>query len=216
MNKGLELIEAFHLFPLDARPVRGGDPPRNRSSTRMVEYVDGSVLAQLGAPDMRVPIAHTLAWPERMATPLRAARSGRASARSISRRPTSTRFPGARAWRGRRSTRAARRPPCSTPPMRSRSPPSSAARSAFSISPPSSAETLQCYRPDGARRDRRRARRRRRGAGARRRGAREGICVDQRPSRLPLSRSSAFVLVIGPSIFVHELGHYLVGRACSG
>ena len=43
----------------------------------LVEYVDGSVLAQLGAPDMRVPIAHTLAWPERMETPCAAARSGR-------------------------------------------------------------------------------------------------------------------------------------------
>jgi 1-deoxy-D-xylulose-5-phosphate reductoisomerase len=68
MNKGLELIEAFHLFPLD---VDGFDVVIHPQSVihSLVEYVDGSVLAQLGAPDMRIPIAHTLAYPERMATP---------------------------------------------------------------------------------------------------------------------------------------------------
>ena len=54
------------------------------------------MLAQLGAPDMRIPIAHTLAWPERMATPCRAARPGRGSARSTSRRPISSAFPALR------------------------------------------------------------------------------------------------------------------------
>jgi 1-deoxy-D-xylulose-5-phosphate reductoisomerase len=68
MNKGLELIEAFHLFPL---PVEAFDVVIHPQSVvhSLVEYVDGSVLAQLGSPDMRIPIAHTLAWPERMATP---------------------------------------------------------------------------------------------------------------------------------------------------
>lgn len=69
MNKGLELIEAFHLFPLGS-PDRFEVVIHPQSVIHsMVEYVDGSVLAQLGAPDMRIPIAFTLAWPERMETP---------------------------------------------------------------------------------------------------------------------------------------------------
>jgi 1-deoxy-D-xylulose-5-phosphate reductoisomerase len=68
MNKGLELIEAFHLFPLRAEQFGVVIHPESVVHS-LVEYIDGSVLAQLGAPDMRIPIAHTLAWPERMATP---------------------------------------------------------------------------------------------------------------------------------------------------
>ena len=68
MNKGLELIEAFHLFPLAADAFNVVVHPESVIHS-MVEYVDGSVLAQLGAPDMRIPIAYTLAYPERMATP---------------------------------------------------------------------------------------------------------------------------------------------------
>jgi 1-deoxy-D-xylulose-5-phosphate reductoisomerase len=68
MNKGLELIEAYHLFPLDVDAFEVVVHPQSVIHS-MVEYVDGSVLAQLGAPDMRIPIAYTLAWPERMATP---------------------------------------------------------------------------------------------------------------------------------------------------
>jgi 1-deoxy-D-xylulose-5-phosphate reductoisomerase len=68
MNKGLELIEAFHLFPLPAEAFDVVIHPQSVIHS-LVEYVDGSVLAQLGAPDMRIPIAHTLAWPERMETP---------------------------------------------------------------------------------------------------------------------------------------------------
>ena len=69
MNKGLELIEASHLFALDPDQL---DILVHRQSVihSMVEYVDGSTLAQLGPADMRVPIAHALAWPDRMATPL--------------------------------------------------------------------------------------------------------------------------------------------------
>lgn len=68
MNKGLELIEAYHLFPVTPDQL---DVIVHRQSVihSMVEYVDGSVLAQLGSPDMRVPIAHALAWPRRMETP---------------------------------------------------------------------------------------------------------------------------------------------------
>ena len=68
MNKGLELIEAVHLFPVRAEAIEIVVHPQSVVHS-LVEYVDGSVLAQLGPPDMRVPIAHTLAWPERMATP---------------------------------------------------------------------------------------------------------------------------------------------------
>ena len=68
MNKGLELIEAFHLFPVDAGALDIVVHPQSVIHS-LVEYVDGSLLAQLGAPDMRVPIAYTLAWPDRMETP---------------------------------------------------------------------------------------------------------------------------------------------------
>jgi 1-deoxy-D-xylulose-5-phosphate reductoisomerase len=68
MNKGLELIEAHHLFPIGAERFEIIVHPQSVVHS-MVEYVDGSVIAQLGTPDMRTPIAHTLAWPERMATP---------------------------------------------------------------------------------------------------------------------------------------------------
>jgi len=71
MNKGLELIEAARLFPVPAERIEILVHPQSVIHS-MVEYVDGSVLAQLGTPDMRTPIAHTLAWPDRMAT--RAAR----------------------------------------------------------------------------------------------------------------------------------------------
>jgi 1-deoxy-D-xylulose-5-phosphate reductoisomerase len=68
MNKGLELIEAFHLFPLGPDGLEIVIHPQSVVHS-LVEYVDGSVLAQLGAPDMRIPIAYALAWPERMETP---------------------------------------------------------------------------------------------------------------------------------------------------
>ncbi len=65
MNKGLELIEACWLF--DARPEQVQIVVHPQSVIHsMVEYIDGSVLAQLGNPDMRTPIAHALAWPERI------------------------------------------------------------------------------------------------------------------------------------------------------
>ena len=68
MNKGLELIEAHHLFAMPSDRLDVVVHPQSVIHS-MVEYLDGSVLAQLGAPDMRIPIAHTLGWPERMETP---------------------------------------------------------------------------------------------------------------------------------------------------
>jgi 1-deoxy-D-xylulose-5-phosphate reductoisomerase len=68
MNKGLETIEAYHLFPVAADQIEILIHPQSVVHS-LVGYVDGSVLAQLGAPDMRTPIAYSLAWPDRMATP---------------------------------------------------------------------------------------------------------------------------------------------------
>ncbi|MDB5677158.1 1-deoxy-D-xylulose-5-phosphate reductoisomerase [Sphingomonas bacterium] len=69
MNKGLELIEAARLFPVDPARMEIVIHPQSVIHS-MVEYIDGSTLAQLGPPDMRVPIAHCLAWPDRMVTPM--------------------------------------------------------------------------------------------------------------------------------------------------
>jgi 1-deoxy-D-xylulose-5-phosphate reductoisomerase len=69
MNKGLELIEAARLFPVRHDQI---EIVVHRQSIihSMVDYIDGSILAQLGPSDMRTPIAHTLAWPDRMGTPM--------------------------------------------------------------------------------------------------------------------------------------------------
>jgi len=67
MNKGLEIIEACWLFGTTQEQVEVVVHPQSVIHS-MVEYVDGSVLAQLGNPDMRTPIAYALAWPERMAS----------------------------------------------------------------------------------------------------------------------------------------------------
>jgi len=68
MNKGLEFIEAHHLFPVGLERLRIVVHPQSVIHS-MVEYRDGSTLAQLGPSDMRVPIASCLAWPGRMDTP---------------------------------------------------------------------------------------------------------------------------------------------------
>jgi 1-deoxy-D-xylulose-5-phosphate reductoisomerase len=68
MNKGLELIEARYLFGLPSERIDILVHPQSIVHS-MVEFVDGSVLAQLGSPDMRIPIAYALAWPERIDTP---------------------------------------------------------------------------------------------------------------------------------------------------
>ena len=65
MNKGLEVIEACWLFDIGPRSLEVVVHPQSVIHS-MVEYEDGSVLAQLGNPDMRTPIAHALAWPERI------------------------------------------------------------------------------------------------------------------------------------------------------
>lgn len=94
MNKGLEVIEAAYLF----------DQPRERIEVlvhpqsvvhSMVAYVDGSVLAQLGAPDMRTPIAYSLAWPARMPAPVERLDLGRIGQLTFE-APDEDRFPALR------------------------------------------------------------------------------------------------------------------------
>jgi 1-deoxy-D-xylulose-5-phosphate reductoisomerase len=69
MNKGLEFIEAHHLFPVGLDRIGIVVHPQSVIHS-MVEYRDGSTLAQLGPSDMRVPIASCMAWPQRMDTPM--------------------------------------------------------------------------------------------------------------------------------------------------
>jgi len=94
MNKGLELIEAVHLFGFQEDRIDILVHPQSVLHS-MVAYVDGSVLAQLGMPDMRTPIAYTLAWPDRMTAPverLDLARLGQLTFEA----PDPTRFPALR------------------------------------------------------------------------------------------------------------------------
>jgi 1-deoxy-D-xylulose-5-phosphate reductoisomerase len=94
MNKGLELIEAHHLFGLAETQIEILVHPQSVVHS-LVAYSDGSVLAQMGQPDMRTPIAYTLAWPRRMAAPverLDLAKIGQLTFEA----PDSTRFPALR------------------------------------------------------------------------------------------------------------------------
>lgn len=68
MNKGLELIEAYYLFPVKEQQIEIIVHPESIIHS-MVRYHDGSVLAQMGTPDMAIPIAYALSWPDRIATP---------------------------------------------------------------------------------------------------------------------------------------------------
>ncbi|WP_225766558.1 1-deoxy-D-xylulose-5-phosphate reductoisomerase [Inquilinus sp. Marseille-Q2685] len=97
MNKGLELIEASHLFAMPEDRIEIVVHPQSVIHS-LVDYADGSVLAQLGVPDMRVPIAYTLAWPERMETPCAALDLARI-ARLDFQQPDPERFPALRLTR---------------------------------------------------------------------------------------------------------------------
>jgi len=97
MNKGLEFIEAYHLFPVGVEKLRILVHPQSIVHS-MVEYRDGSTLAQLGPSDMRVPIASALAWPARMDTPC-APLDLAAIGELTFRRPDETRFPATRVAR---------------------------------------------------------------------------------------------------------------------
>src|SRR2546429_2935327 len=91
MNKGLELIEAHHLFALAPEQIDVLIHPQSIIHS-LVEFCDGSLIAQLGSPDMRIPIAYCLAWPERIAGP--AARLDLARAATLTfEEPDLARFP---------------------------------------------------------------------------------------------------------------------------
>jgi 1-deoxy-D-xylulose-5-phosphate reductoisomerase len=98
MNKGLELIEAHHLFGMAEDRIEILVHPQSVVHS-LVEYADGSVLAQLGSPDMRTPIACTLAWPQRMEAP--SARLDLAALGALNfEAPDPERFPALRLARG--------------------------------------------------------------------------------------------------------------------
>lgn len=94
MNKGLEFIEARHLFPVGLDALRIVIHPQSVVHS-MVEYRDGSTLAQLGPSDMRVPIASCLAWPGRIDTPCRPLDLAAIGALTFA-TPDETRFPATR------------------------------------------------------------------------------------------------------------------------
>ena len=93
-NKGLELIEAHHLFPIALEKFRILVHPQSVVHS-LVEYRDGSTLAQLGPADMRVPIASCLAWPRRMETPMTPLDLARLGTLSFE-APDEARFPATR------------------------------------------------------------------------------------------------------------------------
>ncbi len=97
MNKGLELIEAVHLFDMPESRVDILVHPQSVIHS-MVSYVDGSVLAQLGVPDMRTPIAYALAWPDRMPAPVDRLDLAKIATLSFE-APDSERFPALRLTR---------------------------------------------------------------------------------------------------------------------
>ncbi len=91
MNKGLELIEALHLFPVGPQQLDIVIHPQSIIHS-LVSYVDGSVIAQLGAPDMRTPIAYSLSWPDRIKTPVEQLDLAKIASLSFE-SPDETRFP---------------------------------------------------------------------------------------------------------------------------
>ena len=94
MNKGLELIEAYYLFGLPEDKIDILVHPQSIIHS-MVAYVDGSVLAQLGSPDMRTPISYALAWPQRMVAPSARLDLGKIATLTFE-PPDSERFPALR------------------------------------------------------------------------------------------------------------------------
>ena len=94
MNKGLEIIEAHYLFGIAEEQIGVLVHPQSVVHS-IVGYRDGSMLAQLGAPDMRVPIAHCLAWPKRMPAPVELLDLAKLSTLTFE-APDETRFPALR------------------------------------------------------------------------------------------------------------------------
>lgn len=108
MNKGLELIEASYLFDRPAAEIDIVVHPQSIIHS-MVEYIDGSVLAQMGSPDMRTPIAYALGWPRRIAAPVERLDFTKIGALSFF-APDTEKFPALRL--ARESLEAGGRAPC--------------------------------------------------------------------------------------------------------
>ena len=213
MNKGLELIEACLLFGLPARQVEVVVHPQSIVHS-LVEYVDGSMLAQLGNPDMRTPIAHALGWPERIELGCRIARhSARRPPRFRSARPGAFPRPGAGAQR-----RGGRRHGAGGAQRGERNRRRRVSRRALPV-------------PRDRRADRARAGAlpgnagglRSRHSGCRRLGTPRGADCNRRPCRSPCMISTdsplqfvinlaAFIVAIGVLVAVHEFGHFWVAR----
>ena len=102
MNKGLEVIEARHLFGVTADQIEVVIHPQSVIHS-MVGYADGSVLAQMGTPDMRTPIAYALGWPLRIASPAQRLDFGHLTPLTFE-SPDSERFPSLRLARGAMDT----------------------------------------------------------------------------------------------------------------
>ena len=128
MNKGLELIEAHYLFQLAPERIDIVVHPQSIIHG-LVTYCDGSVLAHLGSPDMRTPIAYALGWPGRTTAPTK--RLDLALVGQLTFEAPDDK----RSWRARRSLAVAPARPCSTRRTRPRCTRFSRARSDFSISP---------------------------------------------------------------------------------
>ncbi len=220
MNKGLELIEAAHLFGLPSERIGILVHPQSVVHG-MVHYADGSVLAQLGSPDMRVPIAHTLAFPSRMAIS-----APRLDLAAIGRleffEPDAGRFPALRLARevlaaggAAASVLNAANEVAVDAYLRR--------RIGFLHIVEVAEEVLSGLRQPAGRRPGA-------GAGGRYRGAPGGAALLRRAGPLgslttrisvvfhllpaPLNTIVPFMIVLGVLVFVHELGHYLVARWC--
>lgn len=135
MNKGLEVIEAHWLFGAPAEQIEVLIHPQSVIHS-MVSYVDGSVLAQLGNPDMRTPIAHALAYPQRINSGV--AQLDLAQVATLQFERPDFRVSPAWRWRSTPCALAVRRRPCSTRPMKWPCKPSSTSRSASARSTESS------------------------------------------------------------------------------
>ena len=119
MNKALEVIEARYLFGMPPSRIEVVIHPQSVIHS-MVQYRDNSVVAQLGTPDMRVPIAYGLSWPARMvsgADALDFHALGNLTFEAMDSAAHQARFPGS-GWPGRRWMRPMGRRRCSTPPTR--------------------------------------------------------------------------------------------------
>ncbi len=132
MNKGLELIEAFHLFNVEADQLSAVIHPQSIIHA-LVYYSDGSVIAQASLPDMRTPIAYSLAWPHRLKADFK--RLDLAAAGTLTfYEPDDTRFPALKLAKESLKEGGAA-PPFLTRPMKSQSKRSSTGRHRFPASP---------------------------------------------------------------------------------